>query len=153
MIRALSCLVLLLAVSSIANAAVTINPNDSNIQYMGRWNHANPNRPKIGWQGGAITVNFDGTGIKATIDADDDGNAWETFRVVIDDDYFNPTKCYTTTFNGTPTERTLASGLPSGVHKLVLMKEDYYWKFIKEEELNLVPLKINFNDLEVISYV
>jgi hypothetical protein len=105
---------------------VTINPNDSNIQYMGRWNHANPNRPKIGWQGGAITVNFDGTGIKATIDADDDGNAWETFRVVIDDDYFNPTKCYTTTFNGTPTERNLASGLPYGVHKLVLMKEIYW---------------------------
>ena len=67
--------------------AVVIAPTDPNIQYMGRWNFSNPSLPMIGWQGGAITVNFSGTEIKATLDADDTANHWETFRVVIDDDY------------------------------------------------------------------
>jgi hypothetical protein len=104
--------------------AVTVAPTDPNIQYMGRWNLSNPSLPSIGWQGGAITVNFDGTGIMATLDADDTANHWETFRVVIDDDYATT---YTFLAGPTPTQYTLASGLPAGVHKLVLMKETYGW--------------------------
>jgi len=104
--------------------AVVIPPTDSNIQYMGRWDFSTPSLPTIAWQGGAITVNFDGTGIKATLDADDTANHWETFRVVIDDDY---STTYTFLAGPNPTQYTLASGLPAGVHKMVLMKETYYW--------------------------
>jgi hypothetical protein len=84
--RTLMFLVLLLTMCSITSAVV-IDPSDSNIQYMGRWIHDNPSLPTIGWEGGAITVNFEGTGIKATIDADDGpDNCYDFFRVVIDDD-------------------------------------------------------------------
>ncbi|MHC4911516.1 MAG: GDSL-type esterase/lipase family protein [Planctomycetota bacterium] len=115
-------ILILLSVSCSIVNAVTIDPSDANIQYMGRWNFSNPSSPKIAWQGAAITVNFDGTGIKATIDADDFGGYSETFRVVIDDDY-----SATYTFDAGPdqTQYTLASGLTSTVHKLVLMKETY----------------------------
>jgi hypothetical protein len=104
--------------------AVVIAPTDANIQYMGRWNFSDPALPTIGWQGGAITVNFSGTEIKATLDADDTSNHWETFRVVVDDDY---STTYTFLAGPTPTQHTLASGLPDGVHKVVLMKETYAW--------------------------
>jgi hypothetical protein len=91
---------------------------------MGRWNFSTPSLPTIAWQGGAITVNFSGTEIKATLDADDTANNWEVFRVVIDDDY---STTYTFSAGPTPTQYTLASGLPDGVHKMVLMKETYWW--------------------------
>jgi hypothetical protein len=103
---------------------VVIAPTDPNIQYMGRWDFSTPSLPTIAWQGGAITVNFSGTEIKATLDADDTANHWEVFRVVIDDDY---STTYTFSAGPTPTQYTLASGLSAGVHKLVLMKETYWW--------------------------
>ena len=105
-------------------SGVVIAPTDPNIQYMGRWNFSNPSLPAIGWQGGAITVNFSGTGIKVTLDADDTANHSEVFRVVIDDDY---STTYTFSAGPTPTQYTLASGLADGVHKMVLMKETYWW--------------------------
>ena len=104
--------------------AVVIDPTDANIQYMGRWNFSNPSLPTIAWQGGAIIVNFSGTAIMATLDADDTFNNSEVFRVVIDDDY---STTYTFSAGPNPTQYTLASGLPNGVHKMVLMKETYWW--------------------------
>ena len=119
--RSLTLLALLLIVSSIASAVV-VDPSDSNIQYMGRWNFTNPSLPEAAWQGTAITVNFEGTGIKATIDGGSPSTHPESFRVVIDDDY---STTYTFTADAGPTEHILASGLDYGVHKLVLMKETY----------------------------
>ena len=121
--RTFTYLVLLFTVSSITNA-VLIDPSDPNIQYMGRWNFSNPSLPVAAWQGTAITVNFQGTGIKATIDGGAPGSHRESFRVVIDDDY---STTYTFAADAGPKEYTLASGLPDGVHKLVLMKETYWW--------------------------
>jgi hypothetical protein len=122
-IRLFSLTAALLAFGDIASGVV-IAPTDPNIQYMGRWNFSNPSLPTIAWQGGAITVNFSGTEIKATLDADDTANHSEVFRVVIDDDY---STTYTFPAGPTPTQYTLASGLPNGVHKMVLMKETYWW--------------------------
>lgn len=122
-IRVLVIAVVVLALGGPARAFV-ISPTDPNIQYMGRWNFSNPSLPTVAWQGGAITVNFSGTGIKATLDADDAFNNSEVFRVVIDDDY---STTYTFTAGPNPTEYTLVSGLPDGVHKMVLMKETYWW--------------------------
>ena len=122
-IRLFSLAVALLTLGNTARAVV-IAPTDSNIQYMGRWDFSTPSLPTIAWQGGAITVNFSGTEIKATLDADDTANKWEVFRVVIDDDY---STTYTFSAGPTPTQYTLASGLPDGVHKMVLMKETYWW--------------------------
>lgn len=121
--RALCYLVLFLGISCIANA-VSIDPSDSKIQYMGRWNFSNPSLPEAAWQGATITVNFHGTGIKATLDGGFRSNHLETFRVIIDDDY---STTYTFTAGGAPAEYTLASGLADGVHKLVLMKETYWY--------------------------
>lgn len=122
-VRLFGLAVSLLTLSDSASAVV-IAPTNSNIQYMGRWNFSNPSLPTIAWQGGAITVNFSGTGIKATLDADDTSNNWETFRVLIDDDY---STTYTFSAGPNPTQYTLASGLPDGIHKMVLMKETYWW--------------------------
>lgn len=102
--------------------AVTIDPSNPDIQYMGRWNFSNSSLPKVAWQGAMITVNFEGTAITATIDADDTGNSSETFRVVIDGDY---STTYTFSAGPNPTTHTLAAGLADTVHKLVLMKETY----------------------------
>ena len=122
-IRLFSVTAAVVAFGDIARGVV-IAPADPNIQYMGRWNFSNPSLPTIAWQGGAITVNFSGTEIKATLDADDTENHSEVFRVVIDDDY---STTYTFSAGATPTQYTLASGLPNGVHKMVLMKETYWW--------------------------
>ncbi len=105
--------------------AVIISPTDSNIQYMGRWDHSIPSAPTMAWSGGAITVNFNGTGIKATLDGDNGpDNRSETFRTVIDDDY-STTHTFSVSGYGSGAEYTLASGLTSDVHKLVIMKETY----------------------------
>ena len=52
-------------------------------------------------------------------------------------------------------ERELEMYLSKNSSKALLkmMENDYYWELIKEEELNLVPEKNSFKDLEVISYV
>jgi hypothetical protein len=121
--RTLKCLILFLAAGSIANA-VFVDPSDTNIQYMGRWNFSDPSLPEAAWQGTAITVNFEGTGIKATIDGGSASTHPESMRVVIDDDY---STTYTFEAEGGVKEYTLASGLLEGVHKLVLMKETYWW--------------------------
>ena len=123
LIHVLSLAAITLAFAGISRAVV-VAPTDPNIQYMGRWDFSNPSLPTIAWQGGAITVNFSGTEIKATLDADDTANHWEVFRVVIDDDY---STTYTFSAGPNPTQYTLASGLSAGVHKMVLMKETYWW--------------------------
>lgn len=122
MARVFVCSILLLVLFSVSDGGVVIDPSDANIQYMGRWKFSNPSLPKVGWQGASITVNFEGTEIKATLDSDDSGGQSETFRVVIDDDHLTT---YTFSAGPSPTTRTLATGLTYGVHKLVLMKETY----------------------------
>jgi hypothetical protein len=113
--KTLRCLVLMLTLSSIANA-VLINPTDSNIRYVGRWNFDNPFVPWVYWQGSSIIVNFHGTGIAIDIDA---GYWTGQYRVIIDD-VAETDRRY---FSNKRTTYTLASGLPDGIHKLEIMKE------------------------------
>lgn len=115
--RFLACL-LLLCVCSAANFAVTIAPDNSNIQYVGRWNFDNPSAPWVVWQGSSIIVNFKGTGIAIDIDA---GTKTEEYRVVIDGVAEDKRR----EFSENRAKYTLASDLPDGVHKLELMKETF----------------------------
>jgi hypothetical protein len=113
--RTLRCLVLMLTVSSIANAVI-INPTDSNIRYVGRWNFDNPDVPWVYWQGSSIIVNFKGTGISIDIDA---GANTGQYRVVID----GVPEAQRRYFSNKRKTYPLASGLSDGIHKLEIMKE------------------------------
>lgn len=65
--------VLVIAFSGIANAATVITPDNPNIQYTGRIDFSDPMTPILGWPGGHITVNFQGTSVKATVNNLDNG--------------------------------------------------------------------------------
>ena len=109
------CLVLILAVNSIANAVI-ISPTNSNIRYVGRWNFDNPEVPWVYWQGSSIIVNFKGTGISIDIDA---GTKKGQYRVVID----GVPEADRRYFSNKRKKYPLASGLTDGIHKLEIMKE------------------------------
>ena len=117
--RILARLVLLLITCSLTDAAVTIDPSDSHIQYTGRWDFSNPSAPWCGWQGSSIIARFHGTGITATFDS---GDTTEYFRIIIDDDQANSNKI--PVFNTIQTY-TLASGLVDSTHKVEIVKETY----------------------------
>ena len=77
--------IVVIAFLGIANAATVISPDNSNIQYTGRIDFSDPMAPILGWPGGHITVNFEGTSVKATVNnlGDGDGNTY--YAAVIDD--------------------------------------------------------------------
>ena len=73
--------ILLAAVTTVAHAE-SIDPADSRISYVGRWDVSAASRPWCAWQGSSCTVWFDGTALKAEIESD----RVEYVRVVIDKD-------------------------------------------------------------------
>lgn len=75
----LSCLFLL---ASSAQAAVTVDPDDMNISYTGRWDDSNISAPWAFWKGSSIIVNFEGTRIAADMSS----SSTDYLRVIIDGD-------------------------------------------------------------------
>jgi lysophospholipase L1-like esterase len=98
---------------------VTISPSNENIQYMGRWNHDNPEQPWVGWKGATVLVRFSGTAISVDLDS---GSMEEQYRVIIDG-VPDADRLYVQPGVNT---YVLASGLASGTHTVVLMKETFY---------------------------
>jgi lysophospholipase L1-like esterase len=105
--------------ASEANAQNTISPTNPNIQYSGRWNFDNPNRPWVAWQGSTITVKFNGTYLKADFNP---GSGTEQYRVIL-----NGVAAEDRIFaSAGRAEYTLVSGLPEGEHTVTLFRETFY---------------------------
>jgi hypothetical protein len=98
--------------------ALTVDPSNSNIQYMGRWNFDNPSEPWVAWKGATVKIKFNGTGITGEFDA---GSSNEQYRIIID----GVPDTNTTTFSRRKTTYTLASGLSDGEHTVEVMKETF----------------------------
>ena len=96
-----------------------VMPSDPHIQYLGRWDRSVPDEPWCGWAGCSVVVNFEGTGLQATLNP---GTETEYFRVIVDDDHQNSTKIMVS-----PGRETydLVDGLPYRAHKVELVKETY----------------------------
>ena len=115
----------LLGIAS-SSSALSISPDNPNLQYTGRWNFDNPLTPWVTWHGSSVRFRFNGTSVSVDIDAgarSPYGNQWqEQYRVIIDgvpssERIFMP--------RGRATY-TLASGLPAGDHTIELFKETTY---------------------------
>lgn len=100
------------------NEFTTIQPDNPNIRYTGRWNFDNPREPCIVWQGSSILVKFCGTAVNVDLDP---GARTKQYRVIIDGKpnaerlYMEPGR----------KEYTLAENLALGEHTVELFKETF----------------------------
>jgi lysophospholipase L1-like esterase len=102
---------LLILIGGIAIAQQSITPSNENIQYFGRWDHNEPEKPKASWGAVYIKVKFNGTGI--SINFNDPNNH---FQYQLDGGTM-------TELAGTSAQSyTLASGLSSGEHELAFYR-------------------------------
>ena len=115
--------ILVFAFSGLASAAAVIAPDDVNIQYTGRIDFAEPLAPILGWPGGHITVNFEGTSVKATMENLTDGSGVIYFNAIIDDG--DPILLDFP--DGELTTQTIATGLSNEVHELLLFKRTEHY--------------------------
>jgi hypothetical protein len=97
---------------------VHVQPDNPNVQYSGRWNRDIPTQPWLVWQGASIGISFDGTGISAIFDV---GDRAQQFRVIIDGE---PGAGRLHVAAG-KAEYVLAKELPSGQHRIEIMKESF----------------------------
>jgi lysophospholipase L1-like esterase len=93
-----------------ASAAVTIAPDNSAIQYYGRFDMANPLQPRCEWTGSHIKVAFTGTSVSATVVS----NAKVYLDILIDSVIVK--------IDSVTAERSMvcATGLANAAHQLVL---------------------------------
>ncbi|HEX3387143.1 MAG TPA: electron transporter RnfD, partial [Mucilaginibacter sp.] len=107
-------ILLLICAASIAGAqTVVIRSHDPHIKYMGRI-VMQDDAAELAWPGTSASINFSGTGVKATLKDEHGGNF---INVVIDGkvtSVLHP--------DSVQKEYTLASGLPAGKHSLELFK-------------------------------
>ena len=94
-------------------AATEVSPSDQNILYLGRFDHANPQRPQFGWSGTSIVANFYGTSLAARFD--DQGDNYLYYRI----DNGDPIAL---DLEPNPTDYQLASGLADGLHRIEIGK-------------------------------
>lgn len=94
-----------------ALAAVDVPANDPNIQYFGRFDMADPLKPRFDWPGCAIQARFTGTSITVKI-----SGGQNDFNVIIDGQWKSKL-----TVDG-KTVQVAASGLADGTHTLLLSK-------------------------------
>ena len=88
------------------------------VRFVGRRDEANPLQPRFAWPGGRIVARFSGTAASVSLDHKDGINGGTTwFDVLVDG---TVVKQITTT-TGTSTY-TLATGLPSAIHTVELVK-------------------------------
>ncbi len=132
-------LVLLLTVASIAccaqNAVVT--SHDTHIRYSGRI-IMQDEAAELSWPGTSLKINFNGTGVKATL-KDEYGDNY--FNVIVDDKVIaiiHP--------DSTQKEYTLAANLPAGNHTLELFKrtewamgKTWFSQFSLDKGTNILP--------------
>ncbi|MDO4511209.1 MAG: SGNH/GDSL hydrolase family protein [Bacteroidales bacterium] len=95
---------LMACVGFVAAAAVHVSPANENIQYSGRVNFSNPERPYFVYPGVQIAVNFEGTGLAMEAKP---GSGY--FVVAVDNlpvrkIYFSPSDSVITLASGLPTE-------------------------------------------------
>ncbi|HUI90854.1 MAG TPA: GDSL-type esterase/lipase family protein [Chitinivibrionales bacterium] len=100
-----------LILTNTVSASVTIAPNDSAIQYFGRFDMANPLQPRCEWTGSHIKVAFTGTSVAATVVS----NGKVYLDIIID-------SVVVKVDSVTAVERSLvcATGLANTTHRLVL---------------------------------
>jgi len=97
------------------------NPDNPNIQYIGRIDFSNPEAPMFFWPGSSIIANFEGTSIKLKLN---DSTGENYFNVFLDDNTGNPVilDCVQgyNVYN-------IASGLKDTIHKIEIFKrtEDF----------------------------
>ncbi len=96
---------------------LSIRPADPLLRYVGRWDFTDPEFPRVGWQGARLEFMFEGSAASVVLDA---GSATEYFRVIVDGD-----RAHGLRFAATPgaVSYHLATDLPSGVHRVELVKE------------------------------
>jgi len=99
-------------------SAAEISPDNTNIQYHGRWNFDAPAAPWVVWQGSSIVVRFDGTKITGAFDV---STRKKQYRVVVDG-VPNAERLYMVPGPGT---YTLAENLVPGVHTVELFQETF----------------------------
>ncbi len=91
--------------------ATSISPDNSKIQYFGRWDHSTPTQPIGGWGSVYIKIKFTGTGI--SIKLNDAANAYQ---------YSIDGGAITVLQSGQPSSITLASGLNNTEHSLAFYR-------------------------------
>ncbi len=101
------------------HAATKIDPADSRICYMGRWEFSNPSSPWCAWQGSSITARFRGSAVQAEIES---GSRPVYIRVIIDGNAAESRKIKLLPGQQT---YTLASGLDLSEHQIEIIKDTY----------------------------
>lgn len=96
----------------------SVSPSDPNIQYHGRWNFDNPDRPWVYWPGASIIARVEGTGISIELEAE---SGTEQYRVIVDG-IARAERLYVTGREN----KIIADGLAPGIHTIQVMKETYY---------------------------
>lgn len=99
--------------------AADIEPANSRIAYLGRWDFSNPSQPWCTWQGSSIKARFRGTSIQADFTCT---GRPEYIRVIIDGKATGSTKLKLLTKRQ---NYTLADGLDAGEHQIEIVKETY----------------------------
>lgn len=92
-------------------AAVDIPADDARIRYMGRWDHADPKKPRCDWPGSGFTVRFTGTSITVRL-----SGGSNDFNAVVDGVWKAKI-----TVDG-KTSEVAAQGLAAGTHTLEITK-------------------------------
>lgn len=100
-----------------SQAQTTVNFNDPQVKYMGRIG-MKPDAAELTWTASSVIINFNGTGVKATL-ADDTG--FDFVTVLIDGQVKDAIQ-----LKNYKKEYTLAAGLPAGPHKVELFKRTEY---------------------------
>lgn len=102
-----------------------IAPNDPNIRYYGRWNHANPLVPKNGWGATYIVAGFEGTGISIKLSAWD---AWYGYAIDDFSDHTAFTKFRVSNGKaGTQPTPYVVSGLADTSHTIMVVRRSEGW--------------------------
>jgi lysophospholipase L1-like esterase len=57
---------------------IAVSPVDTNLRYVGRFDHTDPAGPRCAWSASAVTVKFEGTAINALLKEDGD-DFWQVF--------------------------------------------------------------------------
>ncbi|HIA48857.1 MAG TPA: hypothetical protein EYN96_13030 [Candidatus Hydrogenedentes bacterium] len=96
----------------------TIQPNNPNIQFTGRWNFDAPDQPWVVWQGSTLLIRFNGTDIQAELVAEKNV---QQFRVIVDG-VPNMQRIY---LNPGENLVNIAQNMSSGEHTIEIMKETF----------------------------
>ena len=105
--------------SSRETLLTTINPGNSNIEYMGRV-ETNDSITEIYWSGTSMKIEFEGKDVSTVLD---DENGTNFFNVIIDND-----SVYTLNLDKGKKEYQLAENLSEGKHTIQLFKRTEWTK-------------------------